>query len=221
MKRFVLCLAVLALAFGSVWRADAVLIDPDAFANGTDITNAFPGITLTTVDLGANTFSVLSLSSGLASTGTQVFGRNNTGPNSVTWGDGIWEYLRIDIAAGATSATLDFIADDASDANAVLAAYDGGGNLLTSAASVGIFSTGQTVSLTVSDPNIATVLALGDPLGSLATIASVTSGGGGRDAWQLDNLNVRPIPEPSTYLLFGIGILAVFGAGYRQRKKAA
>ena len=29
------------------------------------------------------------------------------------------------------------------------------------------------------------------------------------------------VPEPSTYLLFGIGILAIFGLGYRQRKKAA
>ena len=29
------------------------------------------------------------------------------------------------------------------------------------------------------------------------------------------------IPEPSTYLLFAVGILGIFGMGYRQRKKAA
>jgi len=35
------------------------------------------------------------------------------------------------------------------------------------------------------------------------------------------NGNVQVIPEPSTYLLFAVGILAIFGIGYRQRKKAA
>jgi len=36
----------------------------------------------------------------------------------------------------------------------------------------------------------------------------------------IDDLQVSPIPEPSTYLLFAIGILGIIGMGYRQRKKA-
>jgi hypothetical protein len=34
------------------------------------------------------------------------------------------------------------------------------------------------------------------------------------------SMNV-PIPEPSTYLLFAVGILAIVGMGYQQRKKTA
>jgi len=37
----------------------------------------------------------------------------------------------------------------------------------------------------------------------------------------LDNIVVTPVPEPSTYLLFSLGILCIIGMGYRQRKKAA
>lgn len=33
-------------------------------------------------------------------------------------------------------------------------------------------------------------------------------------------LSMAPIPEPSTYLLFAIGILAIVGMGVRQRKEA-
>lgn len=35
------------------------------------------------------------------------------------------------------------------------------------------------------------------------------------------HINVSAVPEPSTYLLFGVGILGIIGISYRQRKKAA
>ena len=34
-----------------------------------------------------------------------------------------------------------------------------------------------------------------------------------------DNFVVAPIPEPSSLLLFAVGILAIVGMGYRQRMK--
>ena len=34
------------------------------------------------------------------------------------------------------------------------------------------------------------------------------------------NNTLEVIPEPSTYLLFAVGILSIIGASYRQRKKA-
>jgi len=35
------------------------------------------------------------------------------------------------------------------------------------------------------------------------------------------DITVVPIPEPSTWLLFAVGILGILGMGWRQRKKAA
>ena len=35
------------------------------------------------------------------------------------------------------------------------------------------------------------------------------------------SLTPVPVPEPSTYLLFAVGILGTIGLGYRQQKKAA
>lgn len=47
-------------------------------------------------------------------------------------------------------------------------------------------------------------------------------GGGGRT--RFNGLQIESnliVPEPSTYLLFAVGILGIIGMGYRQRKKAA
>ena len=50
--------------------------------------------------------------------------------------------------------------------------------------------------------------------------------GGIDESWAIDNVEVilnstTPIPEPSTYLLFGIGTLSIFVISHQRRNKAA
>ena len=47
----------------------------------------------------------------------------------------------------------------------------------------------QRGTLTVSDPNIAFILAISVPLGDITDFNDVISAGGGEDTWLLDNLN--------------------------------
>ena len=55
-------------------QAEALtVVEPDAFANGVDISNAFPGVTLSAFGEGV-TPQVFSRTSAFSSTGTQGFG---------------------------------------------------------------------------------------------------------------------------------------------------
>ncbi|MCH8293571.1 PEP-CTERM sorting domain-containing protein, partial [Candidatus Poribacteria bacterium] len=52
---------------------------------------------------------------------------------------------------------------------------------------------------------------------SLTKNVVITHTGAGATSF---NNTLEVIPEPSTYLLFAVGILSIIGASYRQRKKA-
>ena len=122
---------ILGLPFASSSAMAAItVIDPDAFAAGTVLNNAYPGVTLTALgEPGVLSNSdVIAVASANASTGSHVFGPSG-GLVSTAWGNGFYEWLRADFADGATWVSLDFIADDASDGNAELKAYDSGGTL--------------------------------------------------------------------------------------------
>jgi hypothetical protein len=167
-----LSLAVSIVLLGSSIASAQIVVDADAFPPATILNNAYPGVTLTA--LGAvPTSDVTSAASALASTGANVF--SHTGGNQPGWGNGIFEYLRVDFASGAWQVSLDFIADDGSDQNAVLNAWNAGGVLVDTDVSIGTYTTGQVVTLTVADPDIAYITAEGDPPS-------------GSDDWFLDNL---------------------------------
>ncbi len=89
-----------------------------------------------------------------------------------------------------------------------------GGNLLGSASASpinGNFATATVVHTT----------SLGDlEIGSALEIRLVNNGGV-QINWDNVQLDATLIPEPSTYLLFAVGILGIIGMSYRQRKKAA
>ncbi|MFK7751936.1 MAG: VPLPA-CTERM sorting domain-containing protein [Sedimentitalea sp.] len=187
--------------------AFAVVIDPDAFADGTDISNAFSGVTLSTVFAGVGdpaiditgTGAVYSHTTGTASTGTRGFAHSVT---NELWGNGSFEYLRADFAAGASSVSLDFINNDNSDNNAELLAFDGMGNLVDSMLFAANLNGPET--LTVSG-NISYVFAYWDQANRL-------------DNGALDNLQyTAAVPLPAAMPLM-IGAFGAMGIAARRRK---
>lgn len=88
----------------------------------------------------------------------------------------------------------------------------------------GIFGNGGTTSLgTFTAPNIVS----GHSFAFSSTTTqfihlNITSGHGGVDVrvGEFAFRQASVIPEPSTYLLFAVGISGIMGLGYRQRKKA-
>lgn len=179
-------------------------VEPDDYADGTNISTAFSNVTLTALGIWPDTVPVYSLSSGEASTGERVFGYVGS------YGGKLWvdpqARLRVDFALPTDYVTIDICPDD-DDEQYRLAAYDSGGNLV--------------------DEDSATIL------NSLDTQASVSSlsynisyllvSGINTDSILLDNLSYNteydggnPIPEPATLALLGMGLVAL---GVKVRRK--
>ncbi|MEM7794638.1 MAG: PTPA-CTERM sorting domain-containing protein [Cyanobacteria bacterium P01_C01_bin.118] len=190
-------------AFQSASNA-ATIVDPDTFAIGTVLTNAFDGVTLTTRDglaPGSNARDVLVGTDPGATTGSNVFAQDTGNP---TWGNGTFEFLRADFAGGASRVWLDFFANDAGgDSNPQLLAFDSSDNLLQTA-SVNFVPANEFVTLSVSAPKIAYVAAYWDEPERLQ------NGG-------LDNLRYEAVPTPALLPgLIGMGV-----AAWRKRQQKA
>jgi len=186
--RLLFSAASLLLLAGSA-HAATISADADSFTAGTDISNAFAGLTLSfdgsTFD-GTNDGIIYSVteSGGLsASTGTRVFGTSDANlPNLF---DGIsTAVFRVDFNEVATSVSLDALGDNGSDF-AQLNAYTAGGVL------VDTYSTGQLMS-----GNFETMTIGG------ADIAYVIASGVGGDAVGFDNLTAQVVPIPAAFWLF-------------------
>ncbi len=203
----VVAVSLTVLLSGSMATADLVVVDPDAFAAGTVLNNAYSGVTLTAHgDPGVlSNSNVVAVASSLASTGGNIFGNTETfDPDS--WGNGNWDYLRADFDAGALWVSLDFISNDSGgDINAELVAFDSAGVEIdrdgphTVTAPAGTFQT-----LKVTGTSIAYVHAYWD---------NITRSQNGA----LDNLQFAPVPVPGAVLL---GMLGLGVAGAKLRKRA-
>ena len=204
-KRLMRQLVGLTLALStSIAHAILITVDPDDFTDGTDISNAYSGITLSAIDGGSNvilTPSIFSQSSSLASTGTQVFGHD--GVFTQTWANGLVGDLRIDFIQATDFVSLDIIANNGFDPG-FLQAYDSSGTLLDSFTTQGDLGSGtpETAIISTASANIAYVIA---------------SGLSGNDV-ALDNLtyNSATVPEPTVLALLSFGLL---GIGIARRKK--
>jgi hypothetical protein len=184
-------LVALALVAGAT--AETV-VEPDAFPAGTDISTAFPGVVLSTVNSVAGdtrVFATAPTRSYWASTGTLVFG--HVGPYAEHWvvdTSEAFSYgaLRATFNPPAASVTLDLVGNDSSDFGLV-SAYDPSGALLT-ALETSELAAGAVETLTLSWP-----------LG----IGYVIAGGAGADTVSLDQLRFVPVPEPAALALLAVG----------------
>lgn len=206
-----LAVGCLAILLGPVASAKAIVIlDPDQFAAGTILNNAWAGVTLTALDSPAGTVlpnaNVYSVNSSYTSTGVRGFGDSEASlPDA--WGDGFFDYLRADFAMGATDVYLDFIANDSGgDRNAFINAYNASGILIDSDTAAFV-AAGSYVTLSVS--------------GDIAYIEASWDAATHLENGALDNLRYEPasVPDAScTMILLGWALLGV-GAVRRLRTR--
>lgn len=157
-----LCLLLCFALLAANARAARVTIDPDDFPIGSDISLAFPGVTLSAFGSGelngpnVSTPQVFSRSSPHASTGNRVFGNSSY---SNLWFSDSAEF-RADFAKPAKFVSLDLIADDGFDPSMILA-YAESGALLAEATVSGAAGVGvaQTASIDRPSADIAYVIA--------------------------------------------------------------
>jgi len=189
--------AALILAMASSAGATIISADADGFSDGTDISTAFAGMTLSSVGgyPGLDGF-VYAWSDGLASTGTSVFANNL--PFQRQWyadlTDGFAFSADFDLPADYVA--IDIIGDDYSEDIGVLYAYNAADILLESVTSDEL-GYGEVFTATVSRGSfdIAYIIVGGSP---------VTD-----DTVHLDNLIANVIPEPTTLWLLGLGGLVL------------
>ncbi|MFM7206593.1 MAG: beta strand repeat-containing protein [Planctomycetaceae bacterium] len=157
----------------TVDSSPAVFADPDAFGNGTNLTSAYPGITLSdagTASGGSAVTSDRSLVStpttgDYAPTGNRVFSTPANGNSSWNAPSNVFKAA---FTAPVISVSLDFAPNDNDDPNAFIEAYDSSGTKVASATYAPAIPELSSVTLTVAAPKIAYILASFD-LGGINT----------------------------------------------------
>ena len=216
----------------STASALADVAEPDVFPEGTDLGNAFEGISIS-VD-GNPTATVLSLDgtflsgpsggTNIASTGSRVFGHDITG-SSINeqdffrnWDGGLPNItprtvLRVDFDFPTDSVSIDMLADD--DDEFLLQAFASDDTLLETV-NLGVFAmTARTFSVERTSPDIAYILASG-----------VAGEGGGLDNLQFRrclpasdgalrcgatpvSIDIKPGSDPNCFNINGHGVIPV------------
>jgi Zn-dependent metalloprotease len=144
------------------------IVDPDSASDGDDISNLFPGITLSE-NLASG--PIYAAAASFAPTGNLVFASTVGGAAGFRDAD---NQLRADFVTPVSSVSIDVGSDDPSDV-AYFQAYDAAGNLLDEQIS-GALAQGESETLTIQRSN--------------AEIAYVIAAGVGTDITPLDNLVV-------------------------------
>lgn len=199
MKSALRVLLALLFAFAAIpVTAGVIVVDPDLFPLGTDLTSAFPGLSLTAVGSGwggnnGRIYGVDPTSQNepfTPATGRLVFGTSDPSFPHLFM-DAAYVQMRVDFSAPTSYVAIHFIGNDSSDIG-MLSAYDSGGGLLASitTASLGL---NEVQKLSVSNPGIAYAIFGGD--------SSSSSIG-------LDMMLYEGVPEPSSVALALTGLIA-------------
>jgi hypothetical protein len=190
-------LRVVGLILVLVSSASAVIVsaDADGFSDGTDISTAFAGMTLSSVGgyTGLDGF-IYAWGDGLASTGASVFANNLSFQRQwyANLTDGF--ALRADFDQPANYVAIDIIGDDYSGDIGVLYAYSAADVLLESVTSDALgYGEVFTAAISRGSFDIAYIITGGSP--------------STEDAVHLDNMTANIIPEPTTLCLLGLGTL--------------
>lgn len=194
-------------------NAAIVVVEPDAYADGVDISNAFAGVTLSASGTSPINTTVIAHAT-LASTPPNAFAYMGSSGIADAWypfpGDGRpHAYLRADFVYPTDWVAIDVISNDSSPNDfGALQAFDAGGSLLATASSVGLLSGQfQTISIARPSADIAYVLASG--------YYAVPGNPMTADNVNLDRLQFNLVPEPATLSLVVLGGL---GLWRRHRK---
>jgi len=200
----------IVLVVTSSVRGVVISADADGYSEGTNISAAFAGMTLSSVGraFGLDGF-VYAYEDVLASTGTSVFGHNL--PYHRQWYFDAYPEphhpddfaLRVDFVQPANWVAIDLIGDNSWD-YAKLRAYDSSGVYLEGAVPYPPdLSYGEVFRATISRDSfdIAYIIAGGIFANRACSV-------------HLDNLTANVIPEPATIFLLGLGSLALL----RKRK---
>lgn len=198
---------LLGLAFSANAHATIITVEPDSFANGLDISNATPGVSLQ-METGNSVYAYDTGNANYASTGTNVFGYDA----SLGFGvEPFWDNK--DIFRATFSALADYVAIDVINNNGAGQGTDnaymevfGAGGLLTTIPSSSIGFPGyQTLSFQSVSANI-----------SYIRLSNLDGSDFNLDHLQFGNNIPSHIPEPGLLVLMGIGLLGYFSRFGRQ-----
>jgi hypothetical protein len=195
MEAVVKSLLAVALVFLIASPVGAAIIsaDADGFSDGSDISTAFAGMTLSSVGgyPGLDGL-VYAWGDGLASTGTSVFANNLSFQRQ--WYANLIDgfAFRADFDQPADYVAIDIIGDDYSGDVGVLHAYNAADVLLESVTTDAL-DYGEVFTAQISRGSF--------------DIAYIIAGGAvsTEDAVHLDNLTANVVPEPATLCLFALG----------------
>jgi hypothetical protein len=197
MKAFTICLA--PLLFLTTAKAE-IIIEPDNYADGTELTSIVPQVRLNTTlsdNVPVPLFVVTATDD--AFTGRRVFAHVNIPFFSNE------RRLRMDFSGLVSGISLEFIAGNAlTEHIGRLEAYNSQNVLVGAYVTSPLIGTGETMFLSHSMPDIAWAVAYSDP--------------GGSPFGRLDHLVFNDpvmVPEPSMALLGGAVLLAFMAAKYR------
>ncbi len=192
-----LILISIILAFTANAHAGIMVVEPDDFADGQDISNPMLGVALQ-LESGLPVYAYDTLEPDYASTGTKVFGYDAGFGVEPYWDDA--NVFRATFSALSKYVAIDVVNNDGQGSDNAFMEVFGSGGLLTT-----IYSS------TIDFPGFQT-LSFRSESAEISYIRMSSSDG---SDFNLDRLQFE-VPEPSTLALMGIGAL-----GFSVRRKKA